>query len=354
MRDGIIVIDADGHAADFDTMYRQRLPEQFRKRMSIGGGGDSFDRRQNGTIPWRSTSAEQNLADNDLQGIDVQVLYPTSGLGHSRLREHDYSIAFARTYNDWLAEYCANNPKRLKGVAIVPLHVDVPEAIKEMDRAVGQLGMVGVMVNTFMRGRHVAHPDFWPFYEECDRQGVAVGFHAAGGDAMDPVAHFDNLLAMHTFSHAPEQLLACTAVMYSGLLERYQNLRVAFLEAGAGWVPFWMEHMDGEWSKRKFDAPLLKDFPSAYMTCGRVFVSCEPEEKTLPYVAEWLGEDNILYPSDYPHWDGAFPDSVDELAERTDVSEALKRKIFFDNPQRLYGFTVDPAEFQATASVGTA
>jgi predicted TIM-barrel fold metal-dependent hydrolase len=159
---------------------------------------------------------------------------------------------------------------------------------------------------------------------------------------------------MHTFSHAPEQLLACTAVMYSGLLEKYQNLRVAFLEAGAGWVPFWMEHMDGEWSKRKLDAPLLKDYPSAYMKSGRVFVSCEPEEKTLPYVAEWIGADNLLYPSDYPHWDGAFPDSVEELSERHDVSDELKRKIFFDNPQRLYGFSVDPADFQTPARAGVA
>jgi predicted TIM-barrel fold metal-dependent hydrolase len=248
-----------------------------------------------------------------------------------------------------LAEYCAGNPKRLKGVAITPLHVDVPEAIRELERAVEKLGMVGVMVNTYMRGRNVAHPDFWPFYEACDRMGVAVGFHSAGQDAMDTVAHFDTLLAMHTFSHAPEQLLACTAVMYSGLLEKYQNLRVAFLEAGAGWVPFWMEHMDGEWARRKFDAPLLKDYPSMYMKSGRVFVSCEPEEKTLPYVAEWIGAEHLLFPSDYPHWDGAFPNSVEELSERDDVARELKHKIFFENPQRFYGFSVDPADFKTLA-----
>ncbi|MFN0070821.1 MAG: amidohydrolase family protein [Chloroflexota bacterium] len=354
MRDGFIVIDADGHAGDLEPMYRQRLPEQYRKRMSVGGSGDTFDRRQNGTIPFRSTSLEQNLADNDLQGIDVQVLYPTGGLGLSRIREHDYSIAFARTYNDWLSEYCAENPKRIKGVAIVPIHVDVQESIRELERAVEKLGLVGVMLNSFIRDRNVAHPDFWPFYEACDRLGVAIGFHSSGGDAMDPVAHFDNLLAMHTFSHAPEQLLCCTAVIYSGLLEKFQNIRVAFLEAGAGWVPFWMERMDGEWARRKFDAPLLQDYPSAYMKCGRVYVSCEPEEKTLSYVAEWIGADQLLFPSDYPHWDGAFPNSVEELSERDDVSEELKRKIFFDNPQRLYELTVDPADFQVPVKVGLA
>ena len=164
---------------------------------------------------------------------------------------------------------------------------------------------------------------------------------------MDPVCHFETLLDMHTFSHAPEQLIACTAVLYSGLLEQFPTLRVAFLEAGAGWVPFWMEHMDDEWSKRKFDAPMLKMPPSEYMRSGRVFVSCEPEEKTLPYVAEWLGEDHILFPSDYPHWDSTFPEAVDELMERQDVTDQLKRKIFCDTPQRLYGFTVDPADCKA-------
>jgi len=345
MRNGMIIIDADGHVLDQESMYRQRLPEQFRKRQSISIG-DGFDRRQNGRIPYPPVTVEHYLQDADREGIDVMVLYPPGGLGYTRLREHDYSIAFARTYNDWIAEWCSANPRRLKAVCITPLHVDVPAAIKELERA-RKLGLVGVMVNTFMRGRNVAHRDFWPFYEACADLGIAVGFHAAGGDAMDPVCHFDTLLAMHTFSHAPEQLIACTAVLYSGLLEQFPTLRVAFLEAGAGWVPFWMEHMDGEWSKRKFDAPMLKMSPSEYMRSGRVFVSCEPEEKTLPYVAEWLGEDNILFPSDYPHWDGAFPEAVNELIERQDVSDRLKRKIFCDNPQRLYGFTVDPADFKA-------
>ena len=175
----------------------------------------------------------------------------------------------------------------------------------------------------------------------------AVAFHASGSDTLDPLCHFDNFLQVHTLSHAPEQLIACTAVIYSGLLEKFQDLRVAFLEAGIGWVPFWMEHMDEEYEFRQFDAPLLKAKPSEYMNCGRVFVSCEPEEKTLRYVPEFFPPENILFASDYPHWDGQFPDAVSTLADRSDVPESLKRKIFFDNPQRFYGMEVDPASFGA-------
>ena len=346
MKNGMVIIDADGHAVDREPIYRERLPREFRFRTGIYPS-DAFDRFQNGTIVKGPKTPEDNLRDNDVEGIDLQIIYPTGGLFHSRVRDRDFAVVLAQTYNDWLHDWCSVDPKRLKGVAVVPLHVDVKTAIKEMERAVGKLGAVGVMVNTFDRNRNVAHKDFWPFYEECARQGVAVSFHASGSDTIDLLGHFDNFLAIHTLSHAPEQLIACTAVIYSGLLEKYQDLRVAFLEAGIGWVPFWMEHMDEEYEFRPFEAPLLKAKPSEYMACGRVFVSCEPEEKTLRYVPEFFPEDNVLYASDYPHWDGNFPETVSTLANRSDISDTLKRKIFLDNPTRFYGMKADPADYGA-------
>ena len=257
MKNGMVIIDADGHAVDAEPMYRERLPERYRKRNFIHPS-DGFDRNQNGTISKRPETPAQNLADNDREGIDLQVIYPTGGLFLSRVREPDYAIALCRTYNDWLYDWCSADRKRLTGVALVPLHVDVKAAIAEMERAVSKLGMVGVMVNTFDRSRNVAHRDFWPFYEECARQGVAVALHASGSDTMDPLCHFENFLQVHTLSHAPEQLIACTAIIYSGLLEKYQDLRVAFLEAGIGWVPFWMEHMDEEYEFRQLRRAALE------------------------------------------------------------------------------------------------
>lgn len=340
MKNGMLVVDADAHIVEADEIYLERLPEPYRRRLNLFPS-DGLDRYQSGALtPKKPKDAVQNLADNDREGIDVQVLYPTAGLFFSRVREREFCVAMARAYNDFVRDWCSVNPERLKGVALIPLHVDTRAAIDEMERAVEKLGLVGVMVNTFDRSRNVAHRDFRPFYEECSRQGVPVAFHASGSDTLEPLCHFDNFLAIHTLSHVPEQLIACTAVVYGGLLEAYQGLRVAFLEAGCGWMPFWMEHMDEEWEKRKFDAPLLKARPSEYLKCGRVFVSCEPEEKTLPYVADWLGGDQILFASDYPHWDSDFPDTVAKLAGRPDVSAELKRKIFSENPKRFYNLDV--------------
>jgi len=118
MKNGMVIIDADGHAVDAEPVYRERLPERYRKRNFIHPS-DGFDRNQNGTINKRPETPAQNLADNDLEGIDLQVIYPTGGLFLSRVREPDYAAALARTYNDWLHDWCSADRKRLSGVALV-------------------------------------------------------------------------------------------------------------------------------------------------------------------------------------------------------------------------------------------
>jgi len=98
--------------------------------------------------------------------------------------------------------------------------------------------------------------------------------------------------------------------------------------------------------------PVVEGEASEYMTCGRVFVSCEPEEKTLRYVPEFFPADNILFASDYPHWDGQFPDAVSTLADRSDIAEGLKHKIFFDNPQRFLWNEGRPPTVLAASALG--
>src|SRR5438132_11969523 len=78
MKNGMVIIDADGHAVDAEPVYRERLPERYRKRNFIHPS-DGFDRNQNGTINKRPETPAQNLADNDREGIDLQVIYPTGG-----------------------------------------------------------------------------------------------------------------------------------------------------------------------------------------------------------------------------------------------------------------------------------
>src|SRR5260370_11200393 len=102
MKNGMVIIDADGHAVDYEPVYRERLPEQYRNRATIYPT-DNFDRTQNGKLASkRPPSPSQNLADNAQEGIDLQIIYPTGGLMLSRGREPDYSLPFLPAYNDRL------------------------------------------------------------------------------------------------------------------------------------------------------------------------------------------------------------------------------------------------------------
>jgi uncharacterized protein len=105
-----------------------------------------------------------------------------------------------------------------------------------------------------------------------------------------------------------------------------------------GWLPYWVERLDEEYEKRSPEAPLLKAKPSEYLRNGNWFCSTEPEENGLPYVIERFGSDMILFASDYPHWDGLYPNAVSTISKRKDISENAKQKILADNAKKFYGW----------------
>src|SRR5262249_27625679 len=199
----------------------------------------------------------------DLEGIDLAFLYPTTALRIGEIREAEYQTALCRAYNDFMADWCRAAPKRLKGVAIVP-YLDPTAAARELDRAVSELGLVGLMFPTFIPGRNVADPFFWPIYEEAERLGVPVAMHASGSETGDPY-RFNNFLALHTWTHAPEQMISLISCVYGGIFEKFPRLRVGFMESGAGWLPFFMEHMDGAFENLPRTPPPSNAHPHPYI-----------------------------------------------------------------------------------------
>jgi len=149
---------------------------------------------------------------------------------------------------------------------------------------------------------------------------------------------FDTFLFAHTVARPFETLIDCAALIYGGVPERFPKLRIAFLECGCGWVPYWMDRMDEEWEKRQSEAPALKAKPSEYIIRGNWFFAAEPEESTLPYVMDRIGDDKLIFASDYPHWDGMFPYVVSTIRERKDISDGARQKLLGENAKRLYGW----------------
>jgi hypothetical protein len=185
---------------------------------------------------------------------------------------------------------------------------------------------------------HLGSQTFWPIYEEIQRLNAPVCVHnRRQGPAGDH--RFDSFIFMHTIGRPVETVIQFAGLLYGGVAEKFPKLRIGFLECGVGWVPYWMERMDEEWEKRgKVEAPLCKEKPSDYVLHGNWFFAMEPEEEMLPYVIDRIGDDRILFASDYPHWDGLFPNAVSTIQRRKDITEAIKEKVLGGNAKRFYGW----------------
>ena len=332
------ILDADGHVTETQDQIVKYLDEPYRRRPSgaFFYPWDGWDRRLLGTLGDWAGDAETWLRALDKGGVDQTVLYPTLGLFVSFLRDRQWAVALCRAYNTFLHEHFVKVSPRLQAVALLPVQ-DPDAAAVELQRAVRELGLVGAMLAA--DGQHVLGDSrFHGIYEEAQRLNVMVGIHASGshlgGAGVDLVPSF---IQTHTCSHAFGQMRQLTSMIFEGVPEKFPRLRVAFLEAGCGWAPYWMERMDDEYAKRRSEAPALKKRPSEYVRSGTIYFSCEADEWLLPQALERVGENQIVYASDFPHWDNSYPGSLDEIKNRGDIGEAQKQKILGGNARRLYG-----------------
>jgi predicted TIM-barrel fold metal-dependent hydrolase len=277
------------------------------------------------------------LADADREGIDTMVFFPSVGLGLPGFLDAAFAAEFARLYNAWLAGYCRPHGGRLQGVALVPIE-DVDASIRLM-REAKKHGLVATMIPAALRTRNLDHPDLEPFWTAAEELEMPLGVHGAPGIHLPKLGseRFTNYLQVHCVSFPFDMMVATTALVLGGVLERHPRLRVALLESGVGWVPYFFERLHEHVEKRGRLAPECKRDPRDYIARGQLYVSCEPEESAVRFAAEALGPDFILYASDYPHWDSDFPESTKPLRERSDLSAATKARVLGENARVFYG-----------------
>lgn len=279
----------------------------------------------------------KRIADLDSEGIDVAVLFPTIGLRFCGLDDAQLATALCRAYNNWLADFCQPYPGRLFGVGAIPFQ-EPQLAILEMRRVVEKLGFKAVFIRPNpLRGRNLDHPDYYPFWEAAQNLGCPVAIHEGGVMRTMPAIgadRFANPVYRHMVSHPMEQQLSCMTLMFGGIFEKFPRLNIAFLESGGGWLPYWLERMDHHHERLGWLIPECKLPPSEYFR-RQCHISVDPDEKTIPAVVELVGEDYILWASDYPHFDCTFPGAVDELREAK-VPPKVLNKILGENAVRFY------------------
>src|ERR1044071_3269573 len=282
------IIDADGHVLEkqipwadlLEAPYRDRAPKEVKDNRGFSfimmdgkltpkpvGKACSFVRAPRSPSPQPTTGMvdpQQRLKDMDLEGIDTAVLFGTSPfLSLPFVEDKDLASAIARVYNNWLAQYCSADPRRLKGVAAVAIQ-DPTEAVKELRRAVEVLKFVAVASPPISASKkNLDDSDLFPFFAEAECLNVPVCIHVGAGDGVPAATErFDHPFFTHAMAH--------------------------------------------------------------------------PFEQMLPYVAEFVGAERLVFATDYNHSDSKFPHTVEEVMERKDLSDSLKAKLMGENAALLY------------------
>ncbi len=353
------VVDADGHVMEPPALWAEHLEERFRSRMprpvrdENGRFGYVVDdrfimrvasslavrpRTPDGKLPAGGWDPVQRLCDMDSEGIDVAVLYPTVSFFFPEVGDPALHAALCRAYNDWLAGFCRSDPRRLIGVALLPLD-DVEASIRELERTTAEHGFRGAFFrpNPYA-GRPIQHPCYEPFWECAASLGVAITVHEGISDSLPTLGRgrSENPVLLHLMSHPFEQMAACAGLILGGVLERHPTLRFVFLESGCGWLPYWLERMDGHWETWTSHLRPVKHKPSDYFR-RQCFVSMDPDDAVAPAVVEQVGDECLVWASDYPHIDAPFPGAVKQTLELlSGVPEESRRRVLGSNALRLY------------------
>jgi len=325
------------------------MSEEARQRC----GGAAFDPGARVALPGHDEAYARFAAEDfpphmyppamDRAGIDYMVVYPTVGLLSTAATElaPDAAAAIRRAYNDWLHDFCSQTGGRVFGAASVDLR-DAEEAAREARRCVKQFGFKAVHVNPVPVGEHRLYDNYYePLWNALEDLDVPLAVHTGAGVTADAMLyHYLPGLrtAQVTVAFTMVNMLASTALIMGGVLERHPRLRVVHLESGAGWVPFWMDRLAAsvQGGLRGLGIPGLKMSPIDYFR-RQCFISADPDDPFIRQTIEMLGDENIVTATDFAHPEGRrYESAVREMLELPEVSAASKRKIMWDNALRLY------------------
>jgi uncharacterized protein len=371
-KNGFKVLDSDMHILEPPDLWQRFIDSKFkdyaprgttdhvRDLRMVGPNGEAWGRPVDPppeTIPppghifhrnqklfkphmERGWSSQVQLDAMDEEGIDLAVLYPSRGLNVLSIPAMDpeFAAALARAYNNWLYEFCQVDTRKLIGAGMVSVF-DIESAISEAERCVQQLGFRAIFLRAnVVNGHNWQEPYYDSLWSALEELNVPLGFHESNTSAAPQVGdQFGyNFMLRHTFSHPFEQMLAVGSFCGGGVLERHPKLRVAFLEGNCGWLPFLLWRLDEHWEMFGDQwAPELKNPPSHYFK-RQCYASVEADEEPVKYAIDFLGNDRLVFSTDFPHVDTKYPKAVERFLQLP-IGEEDKKKILWDNCAAYYG-----------------
>ena len=283
----------------------------------------------------------ERMKDMVTDGVAAEVLYPSLGLGLFCLEDAALQETLFRTYNDWLIDYCQKVPDRLFGIALISMF-DIDHAIAEMKRCKEQ-GIVGTMI------WQVPHPKlpftsehYERFWSASEDLGLPVHLHilTGFGDSM----HRQTSHGIKRYRIGVQQTReiedALFDIIFTGVLQRYPQLKVVSVENEIGWMPFWLGQCDKAFKRHRHSEKLTIDKPPSEYFRRQVYATFfnDPVGAKL---FSWWGCDNFMWSNDYPHQNSTWPNSRDVIArDMGHIDAADREKLLSSNVTELYQIKV--------------
>ena len=285
----------------------------------------------------RLTTPELRVKDQDIDGVKAEVLYGVLGAS-GRLDDDEASTEMLRIYNEWLADFCEGYEDRFAGLASIPSH-SVGDAIREIERVAKRGKLKGIEVANSHEMAPLFDPSWEPLWALAEESRLPVHYHTIGPridydfEALAPLQR-RQAFAVHItgFQLAMSKILM--ELLYGGVLELHPQMKVVIGESGIGWIPYILDHMDLEWEDQFKDLTLTMR-PSEYWR-RQCYATYQSDPIGLRLL-DILGEENIMWGSDFPHPDGVWPDSREFIdREFEQISDEVRQKIVCDNAANLY------------------
>ena len=271
-------------------------------------------------------------------GLDYQVIFPTAMLHLGMNPMEEIEIELARAYSRWLTEVVLPEDPRI--IALLYLPFNSPDDCEKLVREYGNKpGIVGFTICA-VRHKPVHHNQYARLYAMIQETGKPLVFHA-GPHWDDPsFTQLNRFISMHALSFVHYNLIHMTNWIVNAMPERFPKLKVMWVESGLAWVPFLMQRLDHEVMMRQSEAPGLKRLPSEYMR--EMYYSSQPLERNDLEMLEMTmkkinAETQLMFSSDWPHWDFDPPSSITTLPF---LSDQAKRNILGLNAARAFNLPV--------------
>ncbi len=266
-------------------------------------------------------------------GFDYMVVFPTPMLFLGTHPQPEMEVLLGRAYNRWLEERLLPGDQRIKSFMYLPFN-DPEAALRTVEDFSEVKGSVGFTI-TSARYKPVHHNQYMKLYAALEERGMPLCFHAGYYWQDSSMALLNRFIGMHALAFVLCNLVHMTNWVLNGLPERFPKLKTIWIESGLAWIPFLMQRLDHEYMMRTSEAPLLRKVPSEYMR--EMYYTSQPMETDHPKALELTfemihAETQLLYSSDWPHWDFDPPSTIFDLPF---LSEQGKRNILGENARRL-------------------